>query len=251
MSAQNLQAAMDHVFEVEGGFVNHPQDPGGATNLGITRRTLANWRGVHPYWDLPIDEVRSLQSSEAIAIYAAKYWHKCRCDELPSGIDIAVFDYAVNSGPHRAITALQKLVGAQVDGVVGPKTLAKTSQAMKKLNPNKLVNTFMDQRLQFLRALKTFSTFGRGWSRRVASVRAFALSKISATSKPNNQENSHMDFLSGYKTYIVALAMLSAGLAQFFGVDLPGFESQAALQLVSEALAIIFLRKGVAVATAA
>lgn len=245
MSAQNFGAAMQHLFEIEGGFVNHPSDPGGATNLGITRRTLANWRGVHPYWDLPIEDVRKLTTSEATSIYAAKYWRRCNCDELPNGIDIAVFDYAVNSGPLRAISALQRLVGANVDGIVGPHTKSQIAAAIGNQQAHRLVGKYMDQRLQFLQSLKTFSTFGRGWSKRVASVRALAVAKISSTSKSNKMESMNMTFLSGYKTYIVALAMLAAGLAQVFGVDLPGFESQAALQLVTEALAVFFLRKGV------
>lgn len=103
------------VLEYEGGFVNHPRDPGGATNMGITRRTLAAWRG-HP---VSVQDVRDLTKSEAMAIYKAHYWDAVQGDRLPRGLDYAVYDYAVNSGPGRAARDLQRCLGVTVDGIIG------------------------------------------------------------------------------------------------------------------------------------
>src|SRR6185312_13596846 len=111
---------LDAVLRQEGGFADNPLDPGGATNLGITRATLARWRRVSPWWKLPASEVKALARPEAAAIYRALYWDRCNADRLPAGVDLAVFDFAVNSGPDRAVTMLQQEVGAVPDGLIGP-----------------------------------------------------------------------------------------------------------------------------------
>jgi lysozyme family protein len=239
MADTRFELCLAHVLRHEGGYVDHPADPGGATNMGITLKTLARWRHVSPWWDLPKTEVKALSHGEAGRIYRALYWNACRADDLPSGIDLAVFDYAVNSGPDRAIRTLQAALGVAVDGQVGPLTLG----AARKADAARIVNAICDRRLGFLRALRTFPTFGRGWISRVGSVRAAALAAAPVTHSTSQGERP-MDILSGYKTYIVAAFMLLAGIAQILGVDLPALESGAAGSLVLEALAILFLRKG-------
>lgn len=239
MADTRFDLCLSAVLRHEGGYVDHPSDPGGATNLGITRKTLARWRKVSPWWDLPKSEVQRLTRSEAARIYRALYWTPCRASNLPPGVDLAVFDYAVNSGPDRAIRVLQAALGVVVDGQVGPLTLNAAATA----DPKALVNALCDQRLGFLRSLKSFPTFGRGWTSRVANVRAEALAAL----RPNSSSPSgvsKMNVLSGYKTYIVAALMLLAGLAQMLGYDLPAMEGNSAGNLMLEALAILFLRRG-------
>ncbi|MCP8884243.1 glycoside hydrolase family 108 protein [Devosia sp. XJ19-1] len=239
MNESRFEVCLAHVLRHEGGYVDHPADPGGATNMGITRKTLARWRNVTPWWDLPKSAVREMTHGEAGQIYRALYWSLCRAEDLPTGMDLAVFDYAVNSGPDRAVRTLQAALGVVVDGRVGPLTVG----AAKRANAASVINAICDRRLGFLKALSTFSTFGRGWSRRVASVRHAALAATPATFSPSKGDTI-MDVLSGYKTYIVATFMLLAGLAQMLGVDLPSLETSSAGNLMLEALAILFLRRG-------
>lgn len=239
MADARFDICLDHVLGHEGGFVDHPVDPGGATNMGITHKTLARWRNVSPWWDLPKAEVQKLTRAEAARIYRSGYWNLCRATDLPAGIDLAVFDYAVNSGPGRAVRDLQAVLGVKTDGVVGPLTIGAASRANAAL----VINALCDRRLGFLGRLSTFSTFGRGWTRRVASVRAAALSAApNAITIPSGEMT--MDMLSGYKTYIVATIMLLAGLAQVLGIELPALDGGSAGSLMLEALAVIFLRKG-------
>jgi lysozyme family protein len=151
----------------EGGYVDHPDDPGGATNLGITHETLAAWRG-KPVTKM---DVRDITLAEAAAIYHARYWLPIRGDALPQGVDLAVFDFSVNSGPGRAVKCLQSVLGITQDGAVGPMTLA----AIGRASPAALVMDLCDARMRFLRGLKTWPTFGKGWTKRVAAVEAAAL----------------------------------------------------------------------------
>lgn len=239
MAESRFEQCLSEVLRHEGGYVDHKADPGGATNMGITHKTLARWRNVSPWWDLPKTEIRGPTRTEASRIYRAGYWNLCRAGELPPGIDLAVFDYAVNSGPNRAVRTLQAVLGVVVDGLVGPLTIGAATRA----NAAAVVNAICDRRLGFLRALSTFPTFGRGWTSRVASVRAAALA-VAPKSTSTSSGDKTMDVLSGYKTYIVAAFMLLAGLAQMLGVELPALDSGSAGSLVLESLAILFLRRG-------
>ncbi|SFZ85868.1 Predicted Peptidoglycan domain-containing protein [Devosia enhydra] len=241
---------LTHVLAHEGGYADHPADPGGATNMGITRKTLARWRGISPYWSLPKAEVRGLDRAEAATIYEALFWRRSGGADLPAGLDLALFDFAVNSGPDRAIRTLQGIVGAKADGFVGPITLAAIRRSIGLVGLAGLIKALCDRRLSFLDRLATYATFGRGWNRRVAAIRAAALAMAGDRTSagglaPAQPWSEMMTFLSGYKTYIVALAMAIAGLAQVMGVDLPSFEGQSAGHLMMEALAIVFLRQGI------
>lgn len=238
MADARFEACLAQVLRHEGGYVDHPADLGGATNMGITRKTLARWRNISPWWNLPKSEVQNLSGDEAGRIYRAEYWDLCRAGELPSGIDLALFDFAVNSGPSRAIRYLQQVLGVATDGLVGPITLAAANRA----DPAKTIDALCNRRIGFLKALSTFSVFGRGWIRRVETVRAAALAAAPPRGQP--QGDKTMDILSGYKTYIVAAFMLLAGLAQMLGIDLPALDSGSAGSLVLESLAILFLRRG-------
>ena len=247
MARSRFDICLDEVLRHEGGYADHPSDPGGATNLGITHKTLARWRRVSPWWKLPKEAVRGLQRPEAARIYRASYWDRCQAGQLPAGLDLAVFDFAVNSGPDRAIRALQAALDVAADGQIGPLTLDAVQSYADRKGLGPLIGALCDRRLAFLNRLSTFAVFGRGWTTRVAAVRAAALAAAGTSAAPAstiNQWRTIMDILNGYKTYLVAAFMLLAGLAQMLGLDLPALDGGSAGHLIMEALAVLFLRKG-------
>lgn len=239
--------ALAHVLGFENGYADHPKDPGGATNFGITRKTLAKWRRVSPWWTLPKSEVKTLSRREATRIYRAGYWDPAKAGRMPGGLDLAVFDFAVNSGVSKAVKTLQAILGVRTDGLVGPITLRALKAKIAAAGVGALIEALCGRRLGFLKALAIFSVFGRGWTGRVAATRALALSLApdAGPSQPIEQRSSPMDFLSGYKTYIVAAVMALIGLAQVLGIDVPSFEDHSGGQLLIEGLAVLFLRKGI------
>jgi lysozyme family protein len=160
---ENFAEALQRVLKHEGGFVNHPADPGGMTNLGVTKKVWEEWVG----YEVDEKAMRALTPAQVAPLYKAKYWDKIRGDDLPDGVDYAVFDAAVNSGPGRAAKWLQACVGVEVDGEIGPKTLAAVA-AFK----GDLVDDYSKRRLSFLMDLPHWATFGKGWSRRVAEVQS-------------------------------------------------------------------------------
>lgn len=164
----NFDAALKAILHHEGGFVNHPADPGGMTNLGVTKKVWEEWVGHE------VDEkaMRALTPELVGPMYKAKYWDKVKGDDLPEGVDYAVFDAAVNSGPGRAAKWLQSCVGVEPDGGIGPKTLA----AVAAFDPKELVEDYAKRRLSFLMDLPHWGTFGKGWGRRVAEVQSTASS---------------------------------------------------------------------------
>lgn len=163
----NFSECLKMLLEHEGGYVDHPHDPGGMTNLGITKRTYDDFYGT----DVDEEDMRSLKVADVEPIYRAEYWDKCQCDELPSGVDWAVFDWAVNSGTGRAVKALQKAVGTLEDGVIGPHTLDATRRSL----PSEIINRIAVYRDGFYRSLNHFDTFGKGWIRRNDKTRETAL----------------------------------------------------------------------------
>jgi lysozyme family protein len=163
----SFAAALARVLAHEGGYSNHPDDPGGPTKFGIT---LADYRRFAKADAGPAD-VRAMLLDDAKLIYRARYWAVLRCDELPAGLDYAVFDYGVNSGVSRAAKVLQRIVGVDDDAVIGPVTLA----AVTRRDAPALIEALCDERLTFLKSLKTWRVFGGGWGRRVAEVRTIAL----------------------------------------------------------------------------
>lgn len=152
----------DHAFHKllghEGGFVDHPSDPGGATNWGVTE-LVARANGYRGHMrDLPVDVAKG--------IYRRQYWDSVRADELPPAMRYAVFDAAVNSGTAQAIKWLQRAIGADDDGVIGGQTIAMARAA----HPDFALRRMVGARLQFMTDLKTWQVFGRGWARRIAEV---------------------------------------------------------------------------------
>lgn len=242
--AQRFARCLDLVLAQEGGYADHPRDPGGATNMGITHKTLARWRKVSPWCKLPKAEVQGLRRSEAARIYRSGYWARVRGADLPPGLDLALFDYAVNSGPARAIKALQAALAVKADGVLGPLTLGALRTRVATAGAAALITVLCNGRLGFLQRLAGFAVFGRGWTRRVAEIRAAAIEMAGTIDFSTKQGSSGMNVFAGYKTYIVAAMMLLAGLAGLVGVDIPAFDGHAPASLVMEALAFIFLRRG-------
>ena len=145
----------------EGGYVNHPSDPGGRTNLGVTQAVWENWVGRAS----GEKEMRALTPEMVEPLYKKKYWDACRCDDLPSGIDYLVFDFAVNAGVGRSAKTLQKVAQVPVDGAIGPKTIAAVAAT------DDLINKFSDEKATFYKSLPTFSQFGNGWMNRIAHVK--------------------------------------------------------------------------------
>ena len=155
---ENFDSCLEMLLKHEGGYVNHPKDPGGETNLGVTRKVWEGWIGK----PAAPDAMKKLTVKDVAPLYKKLYWDTVRGDDLPNGVDWAVFDWAVNSGTGRAAKALQRIVGVTPDGGIGPATLA----AVKKKDPEDIVQALADVREQFYRGLRTFDTFGRGWLRR-------------------------------------------------------------------------------------
>lgn len=164
---QNFEKSLALTLKYEGGFVDNPFDPGGATNMGITLATLSNYRG-HTATKL---DVKRLTQTEASAIYLKQYWEPLLAQQLPAGVDMFMFDYAVNSGPARAVKALQSSLGLPPDGNVKVSTL----QAALRQDQTTLIRALASKRLGFLQQLRSFQQFGRGWKTRVEAVTAASL----------------------------------------------------------------------------
>jgi lysozyme family protein len=163
---ENWDACFAMVLKHEGGFVNHPKDPGGMTNLGVTR---TNWE-LYLNRDVTEEEMRALTPEIVKPFYKKNYWDRIRGDELPSGVDYAAYDLAVNSGTGRAAKYLQQIAGVTEDGVIGPQSL----KAIQKCDAECAVDALCTMRLDFLKNLNTFDTFGKGWTARVNDVKAKA-----------------------------------------------------------------------------
>jgi lysozyme family protein len=163
----NFQACLQVILADEGGFSDNPSDPGGATKYGITLATLSAWRGSVQ----TIAAVEALTVSDVAPIYQSDYWNAAHCPSWPAGVDLCVFDCAVNEGIGRAVRTLQTAVGVADDGLVGPATLA----AVAKADAAQTIRRIESLRDTFYESLKTFPTFGRGWLARDGRTLAEAL----------------------------------------------------------------------------
>ena len=163
---ENWEQCFALVLKHEGGFVNHPKDPGGMTNLGVTR---TNWELFLDH-DVTEADMRALTPEMVKPFYKKNYWDRIRGDELPSGVDYAAYDLAVNSGTGRAAKYLQQIAGVTADGVIGPRSM----EAIKNCDAEDVVNEICNMRMTFLEGLGTFDTFGKGWTIRVNDVKAKA-----------------------------------------------------------------------------
>lgn len=163
--------ALPVLLEMEGGYVNHPRDPGGRTNLGVTQRVWEDWIGRKA----TEAEMRALTVSDVAPLYRFRYWDAVRGDSLPAGVALSVFDFGVNAGPKRAIRYLQIAAGAFPDGKIGPQTLGKVAEFLAREGEAGLIRAYANQRRSYYRQLGTFGTFGRGWLNRVRHIEAEAL----------------------------------------------------------------------------
>lgn len=178
MTASNFDEALKRVLVHEGGYADHPADPGGATMKGVTQRVYDGWRRRQ---GKATRAVRLITDAEVAAIYRVQYWDAIRGDDLPAGIDYATFDGAVNSGTSQATKWVQRALGVADDGQIGEATLS----AARAADPAKTINAACDNRMAMLKRLKTFRTFGAGWTRRVSEVRRVALSMAAKSPLPS------------------------------------------------------------------
>lgn len=152
----NFDTAFDRLIGHEGGYSNHPDDPGGETMWGITKTVALRNGYTAPMADMPRDTAKD--------IYRRQYWDTIHADALPDSLRFAVFDGAVNSGVAQSVKWLQRACGAPADGIIGPMTLA----AVGKFPPEKLLRWMQGVRLRFMTDLPTWGSFGKGWARRIA-----------------------------------------------------------------------------------
>lgn len=159
------------VLDKEGGFVDHPNDKGGATNKGVTQAVYDAWRRRRSL--LP-QSVRLITDDEVAAIYKREYWDRVGGDQLPAPLALAVFDGAVNSGVSRAARWLQRACGTVVDGVVGPGTLAAAKKAVERGGALNLALDIVTMRREFyydiVDANPSQKVFLRGWINRIDAV---------------------------------------------------------------------------------
>lgn len=170
----NFKEGLCHVLINEGGWADHPSDPGGATMRGVTLDTFRKFYGQ----GRTKDDLRNISSTQLTHIYKVGYWDRIKGDWLPAGIDFAVFDAAVNSGVSRGSKWLQAALDVKQDGCIGPNTLARASLVASLYGPDTVIEDICRRRLAFLKGLGTWSVFGKGWERRVSSVRITAKDMI-------------------------------------------------------------------------
>jgi len=164
---KNWQYCLETILHHEGGYVNHPEDPGGETNLGVTKRVYEEFGGTKDMKDLTVEDVEP--------IYKKNYWDRVKADQLPSGLDLCVFDFGVNAGTGRSAKFLQGMIGATQDGAIGPATLAKVNEFVSIEGVDGAIAEFQHRRQGYYEGLKTFATFGRGWTRRVTETTQLAI----------------------------------------------------------------------------
>ena len=163
----NFNKCLELVLKSEGGYVNHPSDPGGRTNLGVTQAVWEEWLG-HPVSE---NDMKALTADKVAPMYEMKYWRTSYCEKLPVGVSLLVFSMAVNSGSGRAVKLLQRTLGLVEDGAIGPITMTK----IQECSPVDLVEKYSATRKSFYEGLKTFPIFGKGWLARTEKERLEAL----------------------------------------------------------------------------
>ena len=172
----NFEQCLEWLLKHEGGFVNDSRDSGGITNKGITLNTYSRWLSEVMDVDAELNEdtMRNIPDAHVEQIYRQEYWNRVNGNDLPSGVDWAVFDWAVNSGTGRAARMVQRCVGVNADGAIGPLTLA----AVRGHGDTRLIEELTERRQSFYERLKTFEHFGKGWTRRNEETKEQALSLI-------------------------------------------------------------------------
>jgi len=160
--SNKFSEALEVILHHEGGYVNHPKDPGGETNLGVTKRVYEDFGGEK--------EMKELVKEDVEPIYKKNYWDRVKGDDLPEGLDLCIFDFAVNAGPGRAAKFIQRLVNTTVDGGIGPNTIKCINDHVEKYGVSTTIDQYQSARHNYYQGLSTFETFGRGWTRRVDEV---------------------------------------------------------------------------------
>lgn len=155
----NWIKCLETILHHEGGYVNHPKDPGGETNLGVTKRVYEEFGGTK--------DMKELTREDVEPIYKKNYWDRVKGDQLPAGLDLCVFDFGVNAGTGRAAKFLQKIIGTTVDGGIGPNTLKALEAYIQIEGLSATIDTYQRHRQEYYEGLSTFDTFGKGWTRRV------------------------------------------------------------------------------------
>ena len=174
MAAENYEKCLAMILHHEGGYVNHPKDPGGMTNLGVTKRVYEDWVG----YSVSEHTMQNLTEEDVAPIYKKNYWDRIKADDLPSGLDLCVFDFGVNAGTGRAAKYLQNLIGTVADGGIGPNTLRALANYVDSEGVESAIKNYQAERQSYYEKLKTFETFGRGWTRRVEETTESALEMI-------------------------------------------------------------------------
>ena len=167
---KNFNKCLEIILHHEGGYVNHPRDPGGETNFGVTKRVYQEWGGTKDMEDLTKEDVAP--------IYEKNYWLRAKCNQLPSGLDLAVMDWSVNSGVGRAVKILQQMIGTVSDGGIGPNTLKTLDEYIEHHGLEQTIKSYKNTRQEFYESLSTFDTFGKGWTRRNEETEKIALEMI-------------------------------------------------------------------------
>jgi len=162
MQSSAFNEAVEHIFEVEGGYVNDPNDPGGETNYGISKRAHPN------------EDIKGMTKQRASEIYKKNYWDKIQADSLDKDTAMILMDFAVNSGTPRAARSLQRAVGADDDGIIGPKTLKKYKEFIRSNGSDKLRQRLIQDRVQFYKDIikknPNLKKFKRGWDNRISKL---------------------------------------------------------------------------------
>jgi len=166
----NYKKCLETILHHEGGYVNHPKDPGGETNLGVTKRVYEEFGGTKDMKDLTREDVEP--------IYKKNYWDRLKGDQLPAGLDLCVFDFGVNAGTGRAAKFLQKMIGTTPDGGIGPMTLKSVNEYVTKNGIENTIKRYQMGRQKYYESLFTFATFGKGWTRRVKETTDLAIKMV-------------------------------------------------------------------------
>ncbi len=164
--SNKFSEALEVILHHEGGYVNHPKDPGGMTNMGVTKRVYEE----HVGYGVSEHTMQNLTKEDVEPIYKKNYWDRVKGDDLPEGLDLCIFDFAVNAGPGRAAKFIQRLVNTTVDGGIGPNTLKCINDHVKQYGVSTTIDQYQSERHNYYQSLSTFETFGRGWTRRVDEV---------------------------------------------------------------------------------
>ena len=167
----NFNECLQIILHHEGGYVNHPEDPGGMTNLGVTKRVYEDWVG----YAVSEHTMQNLTEEDVAPIYKKNYWDRVKGDDLPEGLNLCVFDFGVNAGTGRAAKYLQTMIGTVADGGIGPNTLRALDEYVSLHGVNETIENYQKNRQRYYEKLKTFETFGRGWTRRVDETTETAL----------------------------------------------------------------------------